>query len=126
MQVQKKLLCHWDLVRFVSEKHLQKEDGTFMILSVTDGDQFELMIFLGKDDSNSGYEVRVYKNEPTDNYIQNEYDNVSRYEENDKYASFFFEEYENALNFTKSIAYVHPEYKKRPVRKIDLENVSLP
>lgn len=39
---------------------------------------------------------------------------------------FFFEEYENALNFTKRIAYVHPEYKKRPVRKIDLENVSLP
>lgn len=52
MQVQKKIFCHWDLVRFVSEKNLQKDDGTFWTLSVTDGNKLEFMIFLGKDDSN--------------------------------------------------------------------------
>ena len=126
MQVNERLFCHWDLVRFVKESHLQKEDGTFLLLSVTDGNQLELMIFLGKGDSNSGYEVRVYKNEPSDNYVHNQYDNVNHYEENDKYAVFFFNDYTSALNFTKSISYAHPEYKKRPVRQINLKDISLP
>ena len=47
MQANERLFCHWDLVRFVKESHLQKEDGTFLLLSVTDGNQLELMIFLG-------------------------------------------------------------------------------
>ena len=118
MQLEKKLFCHWDLVRFVSESHLQKEDGTFLTLSVSEGNKFELMIFLGKDDSNSCYEVRVYKSEPSDTYVPNKYDNVSRYEENDEYATFFFENYEHAHNFTQMVGYLHPEYKKRPVREI--------
>ena len=50
MQVQNKIYCHWDLVWLISEKHLQKDDGTFLTLSVTEGDKLELMIFLGKDD----------------------------------------------------------------------------
>ena len=118
MQVEKKLFCHWDLVRFVSEEHLQQDDGTLLTLSVAEGEKLELMIFLGKDDSNSGYEVRVYKNEPGDKYIPNEDDKVSRYEENDEYATFFFDEYEDAHRFTYLLGYLHPEYKKRPVKKI--------
>lgn len=121
MQVKNKIFCHWDLVRFVSEKHLQEDDGTFLTLSVTDGDKLEFMIFLGKDDSNSCYEVRVYKNAPSDKYVPNEYDNVIRYEENDEYATFFFDKYEHAQNFTQLIGPVHPEYKKRPVKKINSE-----
>jgi len=118
MQVEKKLFCHWDLVRFVSEKHLKQDDGTFFTLSVTDGENFEFMIFLGKDDSNSDYEVRVYKSEPSDKYVPNEYDNVKRYEENDEYASFFFDEYEKALRFVDFLTCIHPEYKVRPIRRI--------
>ena len=45
MQVEKKLFCHWDLVRFVQEERLKEEDGTFWTLSVTDGGKIELMIF---------------------------------------------------------------------------------
>lgn len=117
MQVAKKLFCHWDLVRFVTEEDLKEEDGTFLTLSITDGGKFEYMIFLGKDDSNSGYEVRVYKSETSDKYVPNENDNVKRYEENDEYASFFFDEYEKAHEFADWLGYFHPEYKKRPVRK---------
>lgn len=98
MQMEKKLFCHWDLVRFVSEEHLKKEDGTFLTLSVTHGDKLELMIFLGKDDSNSDYEVRVYKSEPTDKYIPNENDNVKKYEENDEYATFFLMNTKKLMN----------------------------
>lgn len=118
MQVKNKLFCHWDFVRFVSEEHLKQDNGTFLTLSVTDGGKLELMIFLGKDDSDSGYEVRVYKSEPSDKYVPNNYDNVKRYEENDEYATFFFDEYEQAHNFTDLIGYMHPEYQKRPVKKI--------
>lgn len=118
MQLEKKLFCHWDLVRFVLKTHLQKEDGTFLTLSVTEGDKFELMIFLGKDDSNSGYEVRIYKNEPSDTYVPHKYDNMSRYEENDEYATFFFENYEDAHRFAQMVGYWHPEFKKRPIKKI--------
>lgn len=122
MQVEKKLFCHWDLVRFVSEGKLNQGDGTFLTLSVTDGYNLELMIFLGKDDSNSGYEVRVYKSEPSDKYVPNEYDNIKRYEENDDYATFFFDEYEKAHDFTVLIGYMHPEYRKRPVQKISKDD----
>lgn len=122
MQVQKKIFCHWDLVRFVSEKNLQKDDGTFWTLSVTDGNKLEFMIFLGKDDSNSCYEVRVYKSEPGDKYVPNKCDKVSRYEENDEYATFFFDKYEDANCFTEMVGYLHPEYKKRPVQEIPKKN----
>ena len=122
MQLQKKLFCHWDLVRFVSEKHLQKDDGTFLTLSVTEGKKLELMIFLGKDDSNSCYEVMVYKNEPGDKYVPNEYDKISRYEENDEYATFFFDKYKDAHGFIQMVGYLHSEYQKRPVREIPEKN----
>ena len=118
MQVQKKIFCHWDMVRFVSEKHLQTDDLTFSTLSVTDGNKLELMIFLGKDDSNSCYEVRVCKNEPGDKYVPNMYDNISRHEENDEYATFFFDKFEDARSFVEMLAYLHPEYKTRPVEEI--------
>lgn len=76
------------------------------------------MIFLEKDDSNSGYEVRVYKSEPNDKYVPNKYDNVSHYKENDEYATFFFDNYEHAQSFTEMVGYLHPEYHKKPVREI--------
>lgn len=123
MQLQEKIFCHWDLVRFVSEKNLQKDDGTFWTLSVTDGNKLEFMIFLGKDDSNSCYEVRVYKSEPGDKYVPNKYDKVSRYEENDEYATFFFDKYEDANSFTEMVGCLHPEYKKRPVQEIPKKNL---
>ena len=114
MQVQNKVLCHLDLLRFISEKHLKQDDGTFLTLSVTDENKLELMIFLGKDDSNSCYEVRVYKSDPSNKYVPNENDNVTRYEENDEYATFFFDKYENAHRFTNMLGCLHPEYKERP------------
>ena len=117
MQVEKKMFCHFDLVRFVTEENL-KQDGRFLSLSVTDGEKQEFMIFLGKDEETSEYEVRVYKSEPGDKYIPNEMDNVKRFEENDEYATFIFEKYEQANRFADLLGYVHPEYRVRPSRRI--------
>lgn len=119
MQLQEKIFCHWDLVRFITEEKLKKEDGTLQTLSVSCGNELELMIFLGKDDTDSCYEVRVYKSSPDDKYFPCEDDEVIRYEENDEYATFFFEEYDDANGFVEMLAYVHPEYKKRPAKKIE-------
>ena len=116
MQLTQKLYCHWDLVRFITEKDLIKEDGTFLTLSVTDGGVKEYMIFLGKNDSE--YEVIVHKASPRDKYIPYENDNVKHYEENDEYATFLFDEFEKAHHFVEILGYAHPEYIKRLVRII--------
>lgn len=117
MQLENKILCHWDLVRLIDEEQLIDGVGDFLTLSVSHGESIELMIFLGKSDDDSEYEVRVYKNKPSDKYIPHESDNVLRYEEKDEYATFFFKEYENAREFVDNLAYVHREYHIRPIRK---------
>lgn len=124
MNMEKTLYCHWDLVRFVEEKHLKQEDGTFLTLSVTDGDKLEYMIFLGKDDATSEYEVRVYKCKPDDEYVQHEGDDVKHFEENDEYIAFFFDNYDQAHHFVEWLPYWHSEYYVRPGRLIDNDNKS--
>ena len=122
MRIENKVLCHWDMIRFVKEEHLINKDGTQRVLSVSNGEAFEYMIFLGKDDSNTGYEVMVYKSEPTDKYIPRVEDKVNHFEENDEYISFFFNSFEDAHNFVERLPYFHEEYKVRPTRKIEFEN----
>ena len=119
MLLKLKLYCHWDLVRFVCEEHLTTDDGKNLTLSVTEGKKVEFMIFLEKNESNSNYEVRVYKASADDKYIPNEYDDVLCYEECEEYVTFFFADFEKARNFVYMLGYVHPEYKVRPVRKIE-------
>ena len=122
MLLKSKLFCHWDLIRFVGEEHILTKEGKNLTLSVTDGGEIEYMIFLEKDESNSIFEVRVYKAKSDDKYIPNEYDEILRYEECDEYATFFFNDYEKARNFVYLLGYVHSEYKVRPVKKIEWEN----
>lgn len=117
MQINNRLFCHWDLVRFVQEEHLKQDDGTLRTLSVINSAKDELMIFLGKDKDSSEYEVLVYKNESTDKYVPLEEDNVKRYEENDELATFFFDEFDPARDFVDWLGYNHPEYRVRPVER---------
>ena len=117
MQLDSKVFCHWDIVRFIKEENLLK-NGVFRTLSVTEGNSAELMIFLGKADNDSDYEVRVYKNTPTDKYVPNECDNVKRYEENDDYATFIFEQFDDAHEFVDTLSYRHNEYRVRPITSI--------
>ena len=119
MQIKNKLFYNWNLVRFIPEDALNGEKGDYRILSVVDDEDRELMIFLGKDDSNSHYEVRIYKGKPSDRYIPNEYDEVTSYEENDEYETFTFNKFEDALRFTDLIPYFHKELLNRQVRKTD-------
>lgn len=117
MNLENKIYCHWDFVRLISEDKLVGEDGEFRTMSVSCGNKSELMIFLGKEGEE--YEVRVYKNEPTDKYVQNVSDNVKSFVDNDEYATFFFDEYEHAQSFVDNLPYIHPEYRKRPNRLIE-------
>ena len=120
-----KLLCYYDAVRFISEKTLKREDGSFLTLSVTDGgakEVYELKIFLGRDDAGTGYEVKVYKHEKNGTYVPHETDRVDHYEENDEYAAFFFTDFDKAISFVDLLGYVHPEYTWRPSEKITIES----
>ena len=119
MDLGNKAYCHWDLVRFIREEDLYDDNGSFRTLSVTDGSQYELMLFLGKDDTGKFFEVRVYKTEPSQVYIKNESDKVLFYDENDEYATFQFEDYEDALDFIDTISYRHEEYLTRPMKEIE-------
>ena len=120
MQLEKKLFCSWGWLRLVSEDYIKQKDRTYLTISLTESEDpnSELMIFLGKDRFNP-YEVRVYKNKPTDKYMPKEQDDVKKYEENDEYATFYFNKYEQAREFVYMLAFVHPEYKVRPSRKIE-------
>lgn len=117
MDLENRVRAHWDLIRFVTEGHLMKYDDSLFTLSVTDGSRYEYMIFLGKISKDSDYEVRVYKNSPKDKYIPHEADEILRYESNDEYATFYFDDFIKARTFVEFLAYNHPEYKERPVRE---------
>lgn len=117
MQLEKKIYCHWDICRFVTEEHVLQDGG--YTLSVTESNKYELMIFLGKSDNGCEYEVRVYKAASTDKYVPHEFDDkVKRHQENDEYVTFFFENFKDALEFVTVVIYVHEEFKRRPVEEI--------
>lgn len=113
MQLAKKAFCNWNFSRLVPEKIVRGQGYT---ISITTDNKKEVMIFLGARTNNSGYEVRVYKNNVADKYIPHELDNVQSYEENSKYATFIFANYPSANNFVSSLAYRHKEYMVRPTQ----------
>lgn len=118
MKFTNKSYCELNNILFLSPPMCLVQDPDCVISFTFDG-KWELMIFLGKDERSTDYEVRIYKNKPTDKYVpDDELDNVKRYEENDEYATFFFENYETAIRFVFWLRYLHKEYKKRPARAI--------
>jgi len=118
MQVEKRAYCNFQLVRFVREdKLIDNDDGTFWTLSVVDSKKVELMIFLGKEDTNSMYEVRIYKSKTSDMYVPHESDEVFKYEESLKYTTFFFDNFNKAKNFIATLNDYHKEYMLRPIVK---------
>ena len=116
MQITKKFYCHWAAVRYITEDYLKQKDGTLKTLSITDGGLKEYMIFLGKNDSD--YEVRVHKASPRNTYNPSENDRVKYYEENDEYATFIFDQFDDARHFVEVLGFAHPEYLKRVVKII--------
>ena len=120
MESRRKLYCHHDMIRFMTEEILIKEVGKNGIISLSEGKRFELMIFLGKELNSERYEVRVHKASVNDRYIPHPGDGVQSYSENNKYVSFFFEDFEKGIHFISMIPYWHPEYRNRVVKKIVL------
>lgn len=116
MQQEEKLFCKWDLVRSITEEQLTKDDGTMKTLSVIGPYNVELMIFLRKNESTQDFEVQVYKDMPTDKYVPHIIDEVTRYEETDEYAKFYFATFNRAKAFVDVMQHMHNEYKIRPVR----------
>lgn len=116
MQLEKKIYCHWDLFRFLEEKHMNEGDVT---ISLSDTGNLELMVFLAKKVESEEYEVRVYKYKETDEYVPHKEDNIKSFEENDEYITFIFNDFESARDFVDFLPYHHYEYKTRPIRAIE-------
>ena len=90
MLFKEKLYWSWNRINELTEKDLQKDDGSFLTLSVTSSCMQEIMIFLSKVTGVSEYEVRIYKAKPGFVFAPNAYDEFVRYEENEEFDTFFF------------------------------------
>ena len=111
------LFCHWDLLRFLEEKHLQNDDGSYRTLSVTGSGEEEFQLFLDKTDT--GYDVTVIKCPENGTYSPKEDDNVVSFKETNEKAVFHFNDFNTAHKFLDLLGYRHQEYEVRPVRPIN-------
>ena len=112
MQFENILKCHLNFVHLIEEQDILQCD----CLSLTDEHDTEQMIFLGKNTKSNEYEVRVYKSHPKDTYIPSILDfKLKRCEENDEFASFFFDRFFFARRFISTLKDYHPEYNVRPI-----------
>lgn len=113
------IFCHWDLLRFLEQKHMVNDNGEDMTLSVTAAGDMECKLFLKKHDT--GYDVTVIKCEENGNYTPHEDDNVDSYEENNEQAVFHFKDFDKARSFLDNLGYFHKEYAVRPMEKLDIK-----
>jgi len=111
MQFENAVKWHQEFIHQLPEDEPNKCD----CISLTDGkDCTEQKIYLAK--AGNEFEVRVCKAHPQDTYIPSVLDfQVKRYEDNDKYASFFFDRLFFARRFISTLKDVHPEYRNRPI-----------
>ena len=119
MQKQDKLYASWNQIPSITEKDLTRADGSFRILSVTNGGAYELMIFLGRNVQKDEFEVTIYKAESGIVFGPNAYDKFSHYELQDEFDIFFFTKFEDAKEFISILSNDYPEYQKRPYRLIE-------
>jgi len=111
MQFENVLTCHPNYVHEIHEEDLFQID----CLSLRNAQGNEEMIFLAKVADSSEYEVRVYKANPADTYVPHSSDiYLKRYQANDEFASFFFDNFIFARQFFRDIKDIHPEYQLRP------------
>ena len=108
----KRILCDYDLIRFIKEE-IFSINGKFEAVSITQNNK-EILIFIGKNEENSTYEVRIYKCKPEDKYVPHTKDKIKSYKENEEYAEFEFDKFEDAKEFADMIPIYHKEYKTRP------------
>lgn len=130
MRLEPKLLCDLSNILFITEDDLSDPEEGLMTLSVTQQvkiqeddetetmKEMELMIFLEKNECNDEYEVRIYKYDSTDIYVPDKYDHVTRYEINNEYDTFHFNDFITAKFFVATIMYYHDEYSIRPMEEV--------
>jgi hypothetical protein len=75
-------------------------------------------INIGKSENGNEYEVCVQKNEPTDEYVPEESDDIKYYVDNGNSISFFFDTYLEARHFADVELPLHQEFQERPVTPI--------
>lgn len=128
MNLNEKVYFNYNQLRFVTEENFKTVDGKFETISLTTSlvtkeepmkiQNYEIMVFIGKETKDSDFKVIIYRSNPDDKYICCGIDNANGYEENDEYTSIFFNTFEDVKKFLSLPHYLHTEFMKRPLRKI--------
>ena len=105
------LKCHPNYLQEITKNDILRQG----CISICDDNQVEQMVFLLPGKYDDELEVRIYKAHSADTYVPNKCDlKLKRYEENDIFASFFFDGLIYARHFIRVLKNNHPEYDIRP------------
>ena len=111
MQFKNRIICHPEDLVNLSEDDIILQG----CVSICDDHQVEQMIFLLPVSNSGNFEVRIYKANATDSYVPNKCDlKLKKYQSNDEFSSFFFDDLLYAIHFIRVLGPNHPEYKIRP------------
>ena len=111
MQFKNRIVCTPECIINISEDDIIRQG----CVSICDSQQVEQMIFLLPASTSGSFEVRIYKANARDSYVPNKCDlKLKKYQSNDEFASFFFDNLLYARHFIRVLGTNHPEYKIRP------------
>ena len=111
MQFKNRIICHPEYLVDIPEADIIRQG----CISICNEQQVEQMIFLIPASNSGSFEVRIYKANARDSYVPNRCDfKLRKYQSNDKFASFFFDNLLYARHFIRVLGTNHPEYKIRP------------
>ena len=118
MIMNKKIYCYIGITKAIKKKALCVDKNYYSFFTIINKVKMQLMIYLGRDDYDTCFEVKVIKSSPSDKYIPHECDPVSWFSEKDEYVSFYFDVFEYAVEFVNTFFERHKELSKRPMQKI--------
>lgn len=106
--------CRCDVIRYLSQSKLDSlgPDGNPRIFSIVGENNVEKNIYLTRDTRTDEYVVIVMKPSPAVSYVRHRYDKVKRIAENNFMSKFYFNKFDNAIEFLVALPFYHHEFDK--------------
>lgn len=106
--------CRCDVIRSLSQNKLDSfgPDGNPRIFSIVGKNNVEKNIYLTRDTRTDEYVVIVMKQSPAVSYVRHRYDKVKRIVENNFMSKFYFNKFDNAIEFLVALPFYHHEFDR--------------
>ena len=106
--------CRYDVIRAIQQTKLDSlgPDGNPRIFSIIEQNNMEKNIYFTKDTSTGEYVVIIMKQSPSVRYVRHHYDRIKRVVENNFAVKFYFNKFNNAIEFLVAIPFYHHEFDK--------------